>query len=221
MSEKQIDLDAMRALAREFEIFRHDVISASVDGAAGKRLLTMFRKAITEIEQLRKERDALREDAERWRAAVKRGTALTFDIWSSPVQDYTIPASEPPIRFACACAYEMVDIRAMLISGLFENPASATRDWQIEQDDLPEGEPYTIIRDIPVRINKDNEVEYTATFENACLSIGGISPKDAFQALVYEILDALDYMIAHRSELGPEPLRQLGILSQHIVKSNR
>lgn len=57
MSEKQIDLDAMRALAKDLS-HASNWRTCDCPICSGRRLL---RAAADEIEQLRKERDALRE----------------------------------------------------------------------------------------------------------------------------------------------------------------
>lgn len=146
---------------------------------------------------------------------------MTFNIWPSQDQEYVIPELIPPVKMELG-SWES---EKLIIEGWWESeldiPADSTREWPIGQDDLPDGEPYQIIRDIPVTIRKHTDVEFTATFENANLSIGGISPRDAFQALVYEILDTFDYLTMHQTELGPELVRQLRVLSQHIAKTER
>jgi hypothetical protein len=147
---------------------------------------------------------------------------MTFNVWSPPKQDWRVPESNASVNMKVGSWKSgALTINRCWNSAELENPAYPARDWQIEQSDLPEDEPYNIIRDFPIKITKNTEVEFTATFEDANLSIGGISYRDAFQALIYEILDAFDYYSEHQAELGPEPQRQLAVLNQHIVKVDR
>jgi len=98
---------------------------------------------------------------------------------------------------------------------------SRIKDWEIEQGDIPPEEPYRIETPIPVKVTRHNELDFTASFDDAGIAIGGESFHDAFQALVFELLDAFDYLLASSSCLGPEPRKQLEVLSKHIVKIDR
>ena len=42
----------------------------------------------------------------------------------------------------------------------------------------------------------------------------------AFTNLVFELLDAFDYLSGNQSRLGPEPTRQWNYLRAHIGKTN-
>ena len=66
----------------------------------------------------------------------------------------------------------------------------------------------------------EEPLDFTATFDEAGISIGGESFRDAFEALVSEILDTFDYFTKHEAELGPEPQRQLAILRRYIGSTN-
>jgi hypothetical protein len=100
----------------------------------------------------------------------------------------------------------------------FENPNQPERRWTIGQADLPNGEPYQMIERIPVKVTREGDVDFIATFEEANISIGGTSYRDAYQSLICEVLDLFDHFTANRQNLGPEPLRQLDLLSEYIVK---
>jgi hypothetical protein len=104
------------------------------------------------------------------------------------------------------------------IFDLFDLPE---RHTAIEQSDLPLGEPYTVLRPIPVKVVRENETEFLADFSEANLAIGGCNFHDAVQALILEILETLDYLSAHASELGPSPQEQLRVLRSYIVKTQR
>ncbi|MBF6571247.1 MAG: hypothetical protein IVW54_20480 [Candidatus Binataceae bacterium] len=152
---------------------------------------------------------------------------ISPDAWSSPEQSWTLIDPCASLQGTFFDTDQMFAVpkanssNLHVIQGLswfseFEDQG----EWKIEQEDLPEGEPYAIIRDIPVKITRDGVLDFTATFEDANISIGGIHQRDAFQALVYEILDLFDYLAANSNTLGPEPQRQLAVLSEHIVKIN-
>ena len=96
----------------------------------------------------------------------------------------------------------------------------AVREATIEQSDLPAGEPYLLKKPIPVRMMRGSELDFTANFDDAGVSIGGESCHDAFEALVNEILDAFDYLAEHQAELGQEPQRQLTVLRTYLGKTN-
>lgn len=144
---------------------------------------------------------------------------ISPSAWSSPRLSCKVSVA-PKIRFGAA---EWSNGSKRCLWPLNWSSQIERRDrhewsWKISQNDLPEGEPYTVIEDIPVKIRKDGDLDFIATLEAAEISIGGVNPRDAFQALVYEILDAFDYFTAHQTTLGPEPRRQLSALNRHLVK---
>ncbi len=94
------------------------------------------------------------------------------------------------------------------------------RQATIKQSDLPPGEPHVIRTPIPVRVAREDDIGFTATFDEARISIGGESFDDALEALVNEILDVFDYLTEHQAELGAEPQRQLAVLSKYLGKTN-
>ncbi len=103
---------------------------------------------------------------------------------------------------------------------VFEWPDAPVRYETIEQSDLPVGERYQIRAPIPVRVTREEPLDFTATFDEAGISIGGESFRDAFEALVNEILDTFDYLTEHQAELGAEPQRQLTVLRTYLGKTN-
>jgi len=101
-----------------------------------------------------------------------------------------------------------------------DDPSETVRHDKIEQSDLPDKEPYKIIQDIPVTVTRSGELDFVASFEKANIAIGGVDFHDAFQALVYEILDVFDFLTTNSDILGPEPEKQLALLNKHIVKTH-
>ena len=85
---------------------------------------------------------------------------------------------------------------------------------------MPPGKPYVIKTPIPIRLIRESPLDFTATFDEAGISIGGESLDDAVEALVNEILDVFDYFTEHQAELGPEPQRQLTVLRKYIGSTN-
>jgi hypothetical protein len=102
----------------------------------------------------------------------------------------------------------------------FAVTSDAVRHWRIEQTDIPPGEPYAVTVPIPVRIVREGELDFIASFEEASISISGESFRDAFQALVLDVLDTFDYLLSHCSDLGPWPEEQLAILKRHLAKAD-
>ena len=78
---------------------------------------------------------------------------------------------------------------------------------------------YTLLRPIPVQIEREDDGHATASFGEANIGIGGTSDQDAFQSLFAEILDTFDDLIDAEEHLGPDALHQLGVLRTYIVKA--
>jgi hypothetical protein len=117
-------------------------------------------------------------------------------------------------------ARPQVVISAREFSQGFELTEQRVRSVVIRQGDLPKDEPYGIKRDIPAKIIRDNVSEYTAEIAEANLAATGQTPIEAFTNLVFELLDAFDYLSANQSRLGPEPIRQWKYLRDHIGKTD-
>jgi hypothetical protein len=159
--------------------------------------------------------------------------SIDVNTWRQPNQDWTIPPPAPSIIIGeGAYGTHILDIKiwenlpvlildGSWVSGHVEEPDAPVREWSIEQNDIPSDEPYEILKGIPVKIDKDGEIEYTASFEEANLAIGGNSPREAFDSLIYEILDTFDHYSEQVDALGPEPQRQLAVLNRYIAKLNR
>lgn len=82
-------------------------------------------------------------------------------------------------------------------------------------DSLP-GEPYTLRRPIPVKIETVGDEDYLASFDEANIAISGETYQEAFQNLVAEVLNSFENFIREETNLGPEPSRQLKILKRYL-----
>jgi len=156
---------------------------------------------------------------------------VTFDSGVSALRDFHYVAEQSPSEVR-AESWESLfkdgviqliqldsDSWSTWISEL-DDPSETVRHGKIEQSDLPDKEPYKIIQDIPVTVTRSGELDFVASFDKANIAIGGIDFHDAFQGLVYELLDVLDYLTANSDSLGPEPEKQLTLLNKHIVKTH-
>lgn len=80
------------------------------------------------------------------------------------------------------------------------------------------GGSYKLIKKIPITMTQNGEHDFTASFDEANIAIGGISYDAAFETLVDEIIDTFDYLSYHENELGPGPEQQLIVLNKYIEK---
>lgn len=78
---------------------------------------------------------------------------------------------------------------------------------------------YTLLRAIPVEIEREDEGYAVARFKEANVAIGGMSDQDAFQNLFAEVLDTFDDLLHSEGHLGQDAIRQLQVLSTYIVKA--
>ncbi len=78
---------------------------------------------------------------------------------------------------------------------------------------------YNILQPIHVTYERLSDTEVMATFEEANFAISGLSRKDAFQALLEEILVAFDDWTADESKLGRGPQEQLAVLKKYLGKA--
>lgn len=146
---------------------------------------------------------------------------VTVNIWRTTKGTKFVPPVTQDLAVSGIDVQDQpIKVTANFWQSEFENPYQRVRHCKIQQTDLPDGEPYQIIADIPVEVVRLNDLQHTATFKEGNLSIGGISYRDAFQALIFEILDVFDRFSADSDILGPEPERQLAVLNKYIVKAN-
>jgi len=101
-----------------------------------------------------------------------------------------------------------------------ESAGTSVQQVTINPSDLPPAEPHVIKIPIPIRLTREGTLDFTATFDEAGISIGGETSDDAVEGLVNEILDVFDYFTEHQAELGPEPQRQLTVLRKYIGSTN-
>src|SRR5437016_5679387 len=107
-----------------------------------------------------------------------------FKVWSYQVSEAvgvwvigTLATSEQHTWGAVTTA-AFIDWRASLTSILgavsfFDSVDAPVREATIEQSDLPAGEPYVLKKPIPVRMMREGELDFTANFDDAGVSIGG------------------------------------------------
>jgi hypothetical protein len=79
------------------------------------------------------------------------------------------------------------------------------------------GERYTLLKPIPVKIERIGENDWVASFEDANLGMSGESQQEAFQNLIADILDTFETFGREEHNLGPEPSRQMAILREYIA----
>lgn len=77
---------------------------------------------------------------------------------------------------------------------------------------------YRVRQPIPVEIKRADVGDYEAWFREANIAIAGTDSRDALQALVTEILDTYDVLLAEPA-LGPDAVEQLRILSTYIGRT--
>ncbi len=75
---------------------------------------------------------------------------------------------------------------------------------------------YRLLQPIPVLLEQSEEGEWMACFEEANISMSGIEPEDARQALADDIVDAFALFLAEEETLGPEPVQQLAVLRRYL-----
>lgn len=109
------------------------------------------------------------------------------------------------IRTATSAAYQIA----------YQPRADDLIPTQIDQ--FP-GEPYRIRRPIPVLIERVDDNDFLASFEEANLAFSGTTKREAFQNLAIEILNAFEMFSEQESNLGPEPIRQLAVLRSYLVR---
>ncbi|SRR5260370_19110296 len=102
----------------------------------------------------------------------------------------------------------------------FELLDQPIREFTIRQGDIPADEPYRLIRDFRGKTTQSGPSEFTAEIEEANLAAIGQTRVESINSLVFELLDAFDYLSANESRLGPEPVRQLAYLRDHIAKTD-
>ncbi len=108
----------------------------------------------------------------------------------------------------------------VLVAGLASGLDQNRQYWKIADSDIPDAEPYHVLVPIPVTLVRHG-LDFTASWDEANIAIGGESFRDAFQALVLELLDAYDHFSTNQSQLGLEAERQFDLLKKHLVRVDR
>ncbi|MDA2930498.1 hypothetical protein MYX84_11225 [Acidobacteria bacterium AH-259-O06] len=80
------------------------------------------------------------------------------------------------------------------------------------------GEPYRVIRPIPVRFRRCDPSGIESLFEEANIAWVGEDWVEAYNGLQAEILNTLEDYEENRRRLGREPLRQLTVLRRFIER---
>ena len=78
------------------------------------------------------------------------------------------------------------------------------------------GEPYTLLRPIPVKIEQVEQDDFLARFEEANIGMSGETAQEALQNLLIDVLDAFELFCKEETNLGPEPTCQLRVLRRYI-----
>ncbi len=151
---------------------------------------------------------------------------------STPVSDHPIKISEAASKAAAVMFLRLDTAKALagdlsaipnvtgIVFDLFAAPATTVtldtspRNWIVS---FP-GEPYRLLRRIPVKIDRVAEADYTASFEEGNIASSGTTPQEAFQNLAVEILSVFEKFTNERNSLGPEPARQLNLFRTYIAR---
>ena len=80
---------------------------------------------------------------------------------------------------------------------------------------------YKLIEPIPVHIEQQSDDSWTASFEEANISMSGTSLEDAKQALADDIGYALDLLLSERDTLSPVLQHQLAVLERYVRRDSQ
>ena len=75
---------------------------------------------------------------------------------------------------------------------------------------------YDLVEHIPIKIEKDEDSGWVATFPEGRIGMPGSSILDARDALLGELIDSFELLSANRDRLGPIPREQLDALERYI-----
>lgn len=89
------------------------------------------------------------------------------------------------------------------------------RAYREHINSLP-GEPFNLLKPIPVKIERMDENDFLASFEEANITMPGESDLEAFQNLLGHTLDVFEALSNEETSLGPEPARQLKVLRKYL-----
>ncbi len=83
---------------------------------------------------------------------------------------------------------------------------------------LPEDSPYTLRQPISIRVERQEDQEWIARFEDAHISMSGSDPEEAMQLLAEDIAGAFTSFLAEEETLSSRLKRDLAVLRQYIRK---
>ena len=82
---------------------------------------------------------------------------------------------------------------------------------------LPDS-PYSLRQPIPVHLEKQDDGEWIANFEEANISMSGSDPQEAMTLLAEDIASAFALFLAEEKKLSPRLAQDLTVLRQHILE---
>ena len=81
------------------------------------------------------------------------------------------------------------------------------------------GEPYRVVKPIPVYVERIEPTIWVATFVEANIAMAGKTQKEAIDGLRDVIVGTYESLFCEKfRNLGPEPTRKLQVLNQHMQK---
>ena len=139
--------------------------------------------------------------------------------WTIRPYHFSVEEVPPPADYTALKTPELDDQNP--IGGFSLNPSKRIVKAEEKAGDivfisaLPDAG-YTLLQPIPVRLERGEEGEWIACFEEANISMSGTEPEEARQALADDIVDTFALFLTEEETLGPEPTRQLAVLKQYI-----
>lgn len=82
-------------------------------------------------------------------------------------------------------------------------------------DTLPDPA-YTLLQSIPIRLSRDEDGEWVASFKEANISMSGSDPDEAKELLAEDIVSAFALFLAEEGQLSPRLTQDLATLRQYM-----
>lgn len=163
-----------------------------------------------------------KRDEETWRQTAPETILISLQDWPNTNTSVSFHFDPVPVIYLPLDKALAVTMDTWCLSpDPVELSNDPVRHWEIEQENIPKDEPYKILKPIPVTVTEHNDLEFVASLDAANIAMGGTTFHDAFQALVFEILDVFDHLSANADRLGPQPEKQLKLLRTHLVNIQR
>ena len=113
-------------------------------------------------------------------------------------------------------------------SGMFEEDQTVPyREDQTKQSvsiplqiDTLTDSPYSLRQPIPVRLEKQEDGEWIASFEEANISMSGSDSEEAIELLAENIESAFALFLAEEKKLSPRLAQNFAVLRQYIIKKD-